>query len=533
MPSCATDSITSSRTPNSTREGKHYMQISPKHKKWILFFVVMLVVLSIATPVLADYLGPNRVATQTVSSCQIVLNECKYVAAKDTWKYKSTDNWSCANESKPWQDYPSNSRSCNASNDGYQYWSREENDQQVITTYPPATISGSLQNCTLQNGWCVTSPQLSLSGNEPLSGYNILAIEGTLNGQTFACSGGEANCSVPLNEGDNSFSYWALSSWGDSSTMGTSNARVDTVSPDVGLDINGSSGANGWYVSPVTLTPTGSDSVSGLAGAFLSVDNGAWQSSATLNEGVYDIAVTASDNAGNVSNSSTTISIDTTTPSINVSINGTAGKNGWYRSGIQISALASDATSGVGTLEVAADGSTYQSYTSSIPFSDGHHTIQFKATDNAGNVTETSVQDFYVDTIAPDIDLPTSWELGKNVPYGVQDRGSGLAALRLVIEDEDERYAKVAWNQAVSGASYSQDIDWNGEFKDKTVAPAGTYLVWIKASDNAGNERIKLGKVIVPEANMFLNLLQPTEASAKTPIPPEDLSETDDVWRLK
>ena len=499
------------------------MQTLPTHKKWMLFFVVMLVVLSIATPVLADYLGPNRTVTQIVSSCKIILNECKYVESKGEWHYKNAEDWLCSNESKPWQDYSSNKRQCNASNAGYQYWSREDNDQQIITTYPAATISGSLQNCTLQNGWCVTPPELSLSANEPVSGYNVLAIEGTLNGQTFACPGGEANCNVPLSEGDNSLAYWALSSWGDSSTMGISNAQVDTVSPDVGLDISGSSGANGWYVSPVILTPTGSDSVSGLAGAFLSVDNGAWQSSATLNEGVYDIAITSSDNAGNVSNSSTTISVDTTTPSINVSINGTMGKNGWYRSGIQVSALASDATSGVGALEVAADGDAYQSYTSSISFSDGHHTIQFKATDNAGNVTEIPLQQFYVDTIAPSIDLRTSWELGTNVPYGVQDNGSGLAALRLVIEDEDEKYAKVAWDQTVSGVSVSHHIDWNGQFKDKTVAPPGTYLVWLKASDIAGNERIKLGKVIVPEPNVFLNLLQSNDASAETPVPPEDL----------
>jgi hypothetical protein len=493
----------------------------PKYKKWILFFIVLFVALSIVTPVLADYLGPNRSVTQTVGVCKIVLNECQYVEAKEDWRNKNVEDWLCSNESKPWQAYSSNSRTCNAGNNGYQYWSREESSQETIVTYPPATIAGSLQNCSIQNGWCVSTPELFLSSNEPVSGYSILAIEGTLNGQTFACSA--ANCNIPLNEGDNNFTYWAISSWGDSSTMGAFTARVDTVPPNLSLDISGSSGANGWYVSPVTLMPIGSDSVSGLAGALLSVDSGVWQSSVTLNEGVYDIAVTASDNAGNVSNASTTIAIDITTPSINVSVSGTAGKNSWYKSSVQVSAVAGDATSGVGTFEVSADGGSYQSYTSSIAFSDGHHTIQFKAIDNAGNVTETPLQEFYVDTIAPSIELPTSWELGKKAHYGVQDHGSGLADLRLVIEDEDERYAKVALNMPVSGATYSKDINWNGEFKDKTVAPPGTYLVWLKASDLAGNERVKLGKVIVPEPNVFFNLLGPDASPAETPPPPEDL----------
>jgi hypothetical protein len=141
---------------------------------------------------------------------------------------------------------------------------------EVVTTtvnHPPATISGLLQNCASPNGWCVTSPSLSLTSIEPLSdyllGYSILAVEGTLNGAGFACE--NSSCSVPLNEGNNSFTYWATSSWGDSSTMGSFSQKVDTVSPNVGLDIIGTNGTNGWYVSsPTRVTAAGTDSTSGL-----------------------------------------------------------------------------------------------------------------------------------------------------------------------------------------------------------------------------------------------------------------------------
>lgn len=505
------------------------MQTLSTYKKWLFFFVIILIVLSIATPVLADYLGPNRTVTQSISKCKVVLNKCEYVEAKDDYRYHQEEDWSCSNESEPWQSYPNNSRPCSKNtNVGYEYWKREDSTQEEIVTYPPATISGSLLNCTLQNGWCATSPQLSLNANEPVAGYSILAIEGTLNAETFACSGGAASCNVSLNEGDNNFTYWALSSWGDSSTIGTSTARVDTVSPSLSLDISGTNGTNGWYISPTTITAIGSDATSGLTSALLSINSGVWQPSTTLNEGIYNVVVTASDNAGNTSNASTTLSIDTTTPSINISFTGTAGNNGWYRSGIQVSALASDATSGVGTFEVSTDSSGYQSYTAPISFNDGHHTIQFKAKDNAGNITETPMQEFYVDTVAPSIDLPGEWELGRDVPYNVQDDGSGLESLRLVIEDEDERYSKVAWNQTVSGSSFSKDIDWDGIFKDGTVAPPGTYLVWIKARDKAGNERIKLGKVIVPEPNALISLFQSKDSPAETPIPPEYLSQAED-----
>jgi len=276
--------------------------------------------------------------------------------------------------------------------------------------------------------------------------------------------------------------------------MGTLNAKVDTVPPDLGLDISGSYGAGGWYVSPVTVTATGADSVSGLAGTSLSVNGGAWQASAILSEGVHNVALSASDNAGNISNSSTTISIDTTTPSIDLSISGTTGKNGWYVSKVEASAAASDGTSGISSFEYSTDGVTYQPYVSPVTLGDGKQVIQFKASDNAGNVTETPLQELYLDSVAPSVDIAPTSVLGETIRYKVQDDGSGLASLRVVIEDEDERFEKIAWNEDVSGAKFSSEIEWDGKFKDGTIAPPGTYFVWIKSGDLAGNGSIGLGR---------------------------------------
>jgi len=362
-----------------------------------------------------------------------------------------------------------------------------------------------------------------LNGTEPLSGYSILAVEGSLNGQTFACSGD--NCSVPLNEGNNDFTFWAISSWGDSSQMGTFSAKVDTVPPTLGLGIASVNGVNGWYVSPTPLTATGSDSTSGLSSVFLSVDNGAWQPSIILNEGVYNILVQAEDNAGNIAQSSTVVSVDMTTPTIAVSVNGTTGNNGWYSSNMEVSATANDATSGVGSLESSLDGGVYQAYNSPVSFADGYHTVQFKAIDKAGNETETSVQEFYVDTITPAVDLPAEWEVNDTITYKVQDDGSGLSALRIVIEDEDEKFAKVAWNETVSGNKFKGEITWNGKFEDGTVAPPGEYLVWVKVTDVAGNERIGLSRVIVPS---LFSLFSPSKSSTAIPTPPADLFDPDD-----
>ncbi len=493
--------------------------------------------LGIAAPVLADYLGPNRTVTTTVPSCHWVKYRC--AQQKDNnWEYHSVDSWLCSDESKPWEGCSKSSPPCNETNSGHTYCERQDGTETTTVTYPVATIEGSIQNCTLYGEWCngTTAPQLALSANEPVQGYSVTLIEGTLNGVDFACQPGATSCNIPLNEGKNDFAYWAHSSWGDTSDKGMTSIKVDTVAPSVSLDIQGTPGANNWYVSAILVTATGSDPTpgSGVTSALLSLDGGAiWQPSVTLNEGVYNLVVQVLDNAGNVSTSSATLSVDTTTPSINLSVTGTAGNNGWYKSVVQVSAIASDATSGVASSEVSIDGAAYQAYTNTTPvsFSDGQHTIRFCACDTAGNCTETPLQTYSVDTQAPTVDLPRSWPFDKNVDYTAQDTVSGLAALRVVIEDEDEKFAKVTWDEPVSGmTTFSDNIHWNGVFKDKTKAPPGMYLVWVKASDKAGNERFQLGKAIVPEPNYVWilpepNAIAPTEAAVAPPSPPAELLE--------
>ena len=502
--------------------------IQAKHKIVVKALVIILA-FATAMPALADYLGPDRTVTETTSTCKIVLYECQFITSKNAWKYHKVDNWSCSNESFPWRAYPStpSSQGCFDATVGDTYWSKEEVLQEVTVTHPPATIDQSLQNCNLNNGWCNTTPELILNGVEPLSGYDILAVEGSFNGQFFACQG--SNCSVPLNEGNNVFNFWALSSWGDSSEMGSLTASVDTIPPTLGLGITASNGTNGWFVSQTYITATGSDATSGLSSVLLSANNGPWETSTTLNDGVHKVDVQAQDNAGNTSNTSSTISVDTTTPSIDLSINGATGNNGWYKSNIEITASATDATSGIDVFEVSSDDTAYVPYDAPITFADGYHTIRFKALDKAGNITETPAQEIIIDTIAPVVDIPTTWNVGESIVYKVQDDGSGLASLRIVIEDEDEKFAKVAWNENVAGEKFQSDITWDGIFKDGTTAPPGEYLVWVKASDIAGNESFTLGIVTVPSPFSTFQFISRTTSNI-SPQPPKELFDTKDNY---
>ncbi len=112
---------------------------------------------------------------------------------------------------------------------------------------------------------------------------------------------------------------------------------------------------------------------------------------------------------------------------------------------------------------------------------------------------------------------------GNETIHKIQDDGSGLSALRIVIEDEDEKYAKVAWNESVSGNKFKGEITWDGKFKDGTIAPTGEYLVWVKVTDTAGNERIGLGKVIVLEPNTLFSIFKTETTFKGTPAQPQEL----------
>ena len=345
------------------------MQQHTTHRRWIFSLAAVTVALMVATPVLAEYLGPNRTVTETSTTCKVILKECEFSTAKDEWKYKTVGSWSCSLESKPWQEYSNNSRPCNDTlhTNGYQYWEREDVTQTGTNTYPPATITGAIQSCTLRNGWCITPPQLSLTGFEPVAGHSIIAIEGTLNGQTFACT--NSTCSVPLSQGNNDFTYWALSSFLDSSEMGALTAKVDFVVPNINAGLSGTAGQNGWYLGPVTLTSSASDATSGLASFTCTRDAIALGSCNTITvngDGLHTTVLTARDNAGHTRILTQNTSIDSQNPVLNASLSGTRGSNNWYTEA-DLNVSASDPTpgSGLSVIQYNFDGGGWSAFPAS------------------------------------------------------------------------------------------------------------------------------------------------------------------------
>jgi hypothetical protein len=204
-------------------------------RRALILSIVALLAAILAVPALAEYLGPDRTVLELVTvrdpdndvwtlinndpppgvlGVCLIIHTCEEPPGVD--RYSPLCLWG-----DPPNTNPAESSSC----------SRAYKDVLQEVTYPEATIAGELQDCDPVNGWCTSDPTLHLTGFEPVPGEAITLIEGTRNGEGFACPG--SVCDVPLLQGENSFTFWALSTWGDSSQMGALFAKVDSVAPSI------------------------------------------------------------------------------------------------------------------------------------------------------------------------------------------------------------------------------------------------------------------------------------------------------------
>jgi len=177
------------------------------------------------------------------------------------------------------------------------------------------------------------------------------------------------------------------------STYAVSPGSVSDITPPVTTySASGSSGANSWYTSPVTVTLTATDDSSGIAAIHFRTDGGAWQSYVSPftvpSDGSHAIDYYSTDSSGNnEALRAATVKIDSTAPSSTVALAGTQAVDGSYISSVDVTLASTDATSGIQSSEYRVDGGAWRSYTSVFPVSgNGTHTIEYHATDVASNV---------------------------------------------------------------------------------------------------------------------------------------------------
>ena len=342
-----------------------------------------------------------------------------------------------------------------------------EEEEPPPPSYQPPAVSGTVA-CSQagSNGWCIGSASLNLFASDP-QGF-ALTISGTINGSDFTCAVG-ISCSIALAEGNGSITYKATAATsGLSSATGSTAWKRDVTVPGVSAVYPPANGANGWHkTSPVAVSTSGSDAMSGLASAQLSVNGGPWQASASLSNGTYTVNFRTVDNAGNSSTVSRTIEVDSTPPTVNPVVPSPDGLNDWFvTSPVNVSVNGADIGSGLASALLSVDGSTWQP---NLSLGDGVYTIEFRSTDNAGNIT-TATRTVKVDASVPSIVTSTTGTEGSSGWYVSQTTTS-------ISADELSGVDHIEYNQNNTGWQDGSSF----------VSVEGINKIDIKIYDVAGN----------------------------------------------
>src|SRR3989441_4805479 len=303
-----------------------------------------------------------------------------------------------------------------------------------IDTTPPAstaTFAGTPGN----NGWFTSNVTVRLDATDASSG--VAAIHYRVDDGPWQDYTG----AFILVEGRHALAYYAVDVAGLVETAHSASILIDTTPPTTTAVLSGTLGANGWYISNVTVSLNATDASSGVASIFYRVDSGSWENytgSFSLADGRHVVEYYATDQAGNAEPAtSRSISIDTMPPQSTITLTGTLGEDGWYISNVTISLAATDATSGVASITYRVDNGLWATYSGPFTLSDGRHVVQYGATDVAGLRESVHTATIDIDTLAPvtvgtlfGIHGDHGWFVSHaGVALNATDSGSGVANL--------------------------------------------------------------------------------------------------------
>ena len=208
-------------------------------------------------------------------------------------------------------------------------------DAIVLDTLAPVLQDAGVQSGTAgANGWYVSAVSNRFTASDTGSGLDP------------ACAAAfPKNVSTGPNEGTAvTVTSGACSDLAGNTNPGISSVafKIDRSDPTAILAVTaGTPGANGWYVSDVTVTTSGVETVSGPLTCTAAQQQATETSGAVFNG-------SCSNQAGRSATATPlTIKLDKTGPSAALTITGgTLGSNGWYTSDVTVSTGGSDSVSG-------------------------------------------------------------------------------------------------------------------------------------------------------------------------------------------
>jgi PKD repeat protein len=320
--------------------------------------------------------------------------------------------------------------------------------------------------------WITSSTSISLSATDSGAGLNktfyyidnLPAIEYT--------------APFTISSGMHTIYYYSIDKLGNIETAKSTVVYVDNMAPITNYSLIGTLGDAGWYKSNVIVNLTSSDDGSGVNKTYYKIGAGNWSEYTTpftiSEEGQTTIYYYSIDKLGNVeANKSITIKIDKTAPTAIHSIVGTLVE-GKYTTDVTISFTASDATSGVKEIRYKVDGTNYVisgSPGSHTVSSEGTHTVEYYAVDNAGNACSTATFSFTIQKNKPPV---ANFTYSPLQPY---DTDTITFADRST--DEDGSIVNRTWDFGDGSVAYTQN-------PTHKYADNGTYVVKLIVKDDKG-----------------------------------------------
>ena len=171
---------------------------------------------------------------------------------------------------------------------------------------------------------------------------------------------------------------------------------------------------------------------------------------------------------------------DTTAPTVSAQVSGDRNASGDYLGTATVTVSASDAGSGVDTVEYQVDDTSFLPYTAPVAVTAiGDHSVQFRATDKAGNLSPVGSVAFTV--VAPNPSDTTPPTVASTVSGSRDTAGNylGTATVTITATDAGSGVARIEYN--VDGGAFAT---YTAPVVVNTVGP---HMVHFRATDVAGN----------------------------------------------
>ncbi|MHB8604016.1 MAG: CRTAC1 family protein [Thermoplasmatota archaeon] len=448
---------------------------------------------------------PNGVtATSLVQSGQSFLSQNEYV------QHFGLANFTSANVTIDWPDGATQSFLDLAANETVRL-TKGSSAVETDTIGPKVTVTADEPG---KAGWFARAPNLTLTATD----RGVTTISGVASIEYRVDDGAwqTYTATVVMPAGDHDFEYRATDNAGNPSGVSVLHVRIDNTPPVTSASASGTVGNGGWFVSPVNVSFSATDDRSGIDATYATLDAPGDPTTpapaaglAVVTDGVHAVRYRSVDLAQNVEGTrELDVAIDTTPPVTSIGYNGSfvVEEDGVHiMTATAITLFPNDATSGLAATEYRIDGGDWSAYTAPIHLAgaDGAHTLEYRSTDNAGNVEATHLAHLVLDNVTPPPIHVIAPVPGSAYAAGASAHDDALDPLGALVVGELHVTAfagpdvqGVAWTAvALDGVERARvvggvlDWDWMS-----TSEPPGPHTLTITSSDGGGH----VGSVSVP-----------------------------------